>query len=184
MPRYVLLKSGEGLSSRPAAASPRPECYCCNDCVVNSLLSTRCDQASAQACAIFLLLARTRERARARVHEPTRGRAPAEVKRTSVPGRKPWAQDFPAACPSTRSRSNPSVHSLSVTLGNHAFHDVQTYNWPCPVGHLWIWQVTPRPVPGSSPQRRSCCVLKFVGDTRVWSSTHLCYCSASISRKF
>src|SRR6478752_4925048 len=30
---------------------------------------------------------------------------------------------------------NPSVHSLSVTLGNHAFHDFQTYNWPCPVGH-------------------------------------------------
>src|SRR5215467_10787262 len=75
MPRYVLLKSGEGLSSRPAAASPRPECYCCNDCVVNSLLSTRCDQASVQACAIFLLLARTCERVRARVHELIRGRS-------------------------------------------------------------------------------------------------------------
>jgi hypothetical protein len=34
--------------------------------------------------------------------------------------------------------SNPSVHSLLVTLGNHAVHDFQTYNWPCPVGHLPI----------------------------------------------
>src|SRR5579864_269081 len=26
---------------------------------------------------------------------------------------------------------NPFVHSLPVTLGNHAVHDAQTYNWPC-----------------------------------------------------
>jgi len=32
------------------------------------------------------------------------------------------------------SLGNPSVHSLSVTLGNHAFYDLQTYNWPCPTG--------------------------------------------------
>src|ERR1700722_12822778 len=32
------------------------------------------------------------------------------------------------------SLGNPFVHSLLVTLGNHAVHDVQTYNWPCPVG--------------------------------------------------
>src|ERR1700735_3013190 len=29
---------------------------------------------------------------------------------------------------------NPFIHSLLVTLGNHAVHDVQTYNWACPVG--------------------------------------------------
>jgi hypothetical protein len=40
------------------------------------------------------------------------------------------------------SEGNPSVHSLSVTLGNHAFHDLQTYNWPCPVGHLPISEMT------------------------------------------
>src|ERR1700720_188159 len=32
------------------------------------------------------------------------------------------------------SLGNPFVHSLLVTLGNHAVHDVRTYNWPCPVG--------------------------------------------------
>src|SRR5208283_767000 len=37
---------------------------------------------------------------------------------------------------------NPFVHSLSVTLGNHAVHGVQTYNWPCPVGHLPICEMT------------------------------------------
>ena len=37
---------------------------------------------------------------------------------------------------------NPSVHSLLVTLGNHPFHTVRTYNWPCPVGHLPIWEMT------------------------------------------
>jgi hypothetical protein len=40
------------------------------------------------------------------------------------------------------SLSNPSVHSLSVTLGNHAVHDFQTYNWPCPDGHLPICGMT------------------------------------------
>ena len=49
------------------------------------------------------------------------------------------------------SLGNPSVHSLSVTLGNHAFHDLQTYNWPCPVGHLPICEMTPRCVPGDQP---------------------------------
>ncbi len=49
------------------------------------------------------------------------------------------------------SLSNPSVHSLSVTLGNHAFHDLQTYNWPCPVGHLPILEMTPVTVTGRSP---------------------------------
>jgi hypothetical protein len=34
------------------------------------------------------------------------------------------------------SLGNPFVHSLSVTLGNHAIHHVQPYNWPCSVGHL------------------------------------------------
>src|ERR1700739_1402526 len=43
---------------------------------------------------------------------------------------------------------NPFVHSLLVTLGNHAVHDFQTYNWPCPEGHLPISRMTPpRPVP-------------------------------------
>ena len=52
------------------------------------------------------------------------------------------------------SLSNPSVHSLSVTLGNHTVHDFQTYNWPCPVGHLPICGMNDRdPYPGSSPQR-------------------------------
>jgi hypothetical protein len=32
------------------------------------------------------------------------------------------------------SLGNPFVHSLLVTLGNHTVPDVQTYNWPCPVG--------------------------------------------------
>jgi hypothetical protein len=52
------------------------------------------------------------------------------------------------------SLGNPSVHSLSVTLGNHAVHDFQTYNWPCPDGHLPICGMDARdPYPGSSPQR-------------------------------
>src|SRR5437588_8961726 len=34
------------------------------------------------------------------------------------------------------SLGNPFVHSLLVTLGNHAVRDVRTYNWPCPDGHL------------------------------------------------
>ena len=40
------------------------------------------------------------------------------------------------------SLGNPSVHSLLVTLGNHAFHDFQTYNGPCPVGHPPINEMT------------------------------------------
>jgi hypothetical protein len=55
--------------------------------------------------------------------------------------------------PSSRcSLGNSSVHSLSVTLGNHAFHDFQTYNWPCPVGHLPISKMTFRDLyPGTAP---------------------------------
>ena len=34
------------------------------------------------------------------------------------------------------SLSNPFVHSLSVTLGNHAIPPLQTYNCPCPNGHV------------------------------------------------
>ena len=34
------------------------------------------------------------------------------------------------------SLGNPVVHSLLVTLGNHAIYDARSYNWPCPVGHL------------------------------------------------
>ena len=50
------------------------------------------------------------------------------------------------------SLGNPSVHSLSVTLGNHAFHVVQTYNWPCPVGHLPICEMDRRGlIPGAVP---------------------------------
>jgi hypothetical protein len=37
---------------------------------------------------------------------------------------------------------NPFVHSLSVTLSNHTVHDAGTYNWPCPVGHLPICEMT------------------------------------------
>src|SRR5258708_14092717 len=39
------------------------------------------------------------------------------------------------------SLSNPFVHSLSVTLGNHAIPPSQPYNCPCPTGHLQkgIW---------------------------------------------
>src|SRR5579862_475875 len=32
------------------------------------------------------------------------------------------------------SLGNPVVHSLLVTLGNHAIHTVRTYNWPCSAG--------------------------------------------------
>lgn len=39
-------------------------------------------------------------------------------------------------------QANPSVHSLLVTLGNHAFGTLRTYNWPCPVGHLPILEMT------------------------------------------
>ncbi len=34
------------------------------------------------------------------------------------------------------SLGNPFVHSLSVTLGNHALQPAQPYNCPCPTGHL------------------------------------------------
>jgi hypothetical protein len=34
------------------------------------------------------------------------------------------------------SLSNPNVHSLSVTLGNHAIPPFQPYNCPCPIGHF------------------------------------------------
>lgn len=49
---------------------------------------------------------------------------------------------------SSDSLGNPFVHSLSVTLSNHAVCDARTYNWPCPVGHLPILQVSFRFVPG------------------------------------
>src|SRR5579871_384464 len=37
---------------------------------------------------------------------------------------------------------NPVVHSLLVTLGNHTIYVQGTYNWPCPDGHLPIWEMT------------------------------------------
>src|SRR5579864_4548662 len=40
---------------------------------------------------------------------------------------------------------NSSVHSLLVTLGNHAVRGYRTYNWPCPVVHLPIYEVSFRP---------------------------------------
>jgi hypothetical protein len=43
------------------------------------------------------------------------------------------------------SLGNPVVHSLSVTLGNHAILPFQPYNCPCPTGHLNV-RVRPRDV--------------------------------------
>src|SRR6202035_6103524 len=64
---------------------------------------------------------------------------------TTGPALPPGAQAAPCAVkqhelrsgPTSLSRyslGNPFVHSLLVTLGNHAVHRVRSYNWPCPVG--------------------------------------------------
>jgi ADP-ribose pyrophosphatase YjhB (NUDIX family) len=80
---------------------------------------------------------------------------------------------------------NPSVHSLLVTLGNHPFHTVRTYNWPCPGGHLPIWEMTL----GACSREQfpstgiGFCVTTLFAKTRVWSSTLLWHCSASISKR-
>src|SRR6266536_5849010 len=42
---------------------------------------------------------------------------------------------------------NSVVHSLLVTLSNHTFLGVRSYNWPCPYDHLL--GMAPRRCPGS-----------------------------------
>jgi hypothetical protein len=44
--------------------------------------------------------------------------------------------EFRSSPPLPGSLGNPVVHSLSVTLGNHAIRLVQPYNCPCPTGHV------------------------------------------------
>src|ERR1700730_13521310 len=46
------------------------------------------------------------------------------------------ALNAPFALDEPDSLSNPFVHSLLVTLGNHTIPPVQPYNCPCPTGHL------------------------------------------------
>jgi len=41
------------------------------------------------------------------------------------------------------SDGNPVVHSLLVTIGNHAVLSTQPYNGPCPKDHLLICGETP-----------------------------------------
>jgi hypothetical protein len=50
------------------------------------------------------------------------------------------------------SLGNPFVHSLLVTLGNHAIRTVQPYNWPCPNGHLRDWRLALGALPGKTSQ--------------------------------
>ena len=80
---------------------------------------------------------------------------------------------------------NPSVHSLLVTLGNHPFPTVRTYNWPCPDGHLPILGMTLAAcTPEQFPSTGIRFCVKRLAKTRVWSSTLLWHCSASISKRF
>src|ERR1700689_1794045 len=73
--------------------------------------------------------------------------------------------------PSPDSLGNPFVHSLLVTLGNHAVPGVQTYNWPCPVGPSANLSDDP---PGSTqepfPRTLSGFCSSFGLKTRLWSS--------------
>src|SRR5579863_9862336 len=52
------------------------------------------------------------------------------------------------------SLGNPFVHSLLVTLGNHAIPPLQPYNCPCPNGHVSLQKFGHRDVrPGTAPPR-------------------------------
>src|SRR5579863_927314 len=52
------------------------------------------------------------------------------------------------------SLGNPFVHSLLVTLGNHAIPPLQPYNCPCPNGHVSLQEFGHRDVrPGTAPPR-------------------------------
>src|SRR5581483_2907500 len=87
---------------------------------------------------------------------------------------------FGVCRPAHYSLSNPSVHSLLVTLGNHWIRDSPTYNWPCPAGPSADLLDVP---PDSTPAHydRICSVLR---QDQVLEFALLWHCLASTSKRF